>query len=357
MSSDSYVRLKEKMISASAGSLATSLFLTPMDVVRVRLQQQEMLPECSCVGVEGSKVNLSSESVNVGKLFWQDACFQDIQCKNTSLRFNNTWEALLKISKVEGLKTLWTGISLTLLMAIPANVVYYSGYETLRDNSPLSQSFPNLNPLVCGAISRIVAATSVAPLELARTRLQSIPRTSKDVSTLKVVKDLVKEFKKEVSVLGLRALFRGLELTLWRDVPFSAIYWGSYEFYKSSNFQKHMMMNSESTWDYFLTSLLGGAISGAIAALVTHPFDLGKTRMQIAIVNSSSRNANTSSYNKPSSGFSSPQHSMFGFLNHIRKTEGVKALYTGLLPRMMKIAPSCAIMISTYEVSKKFFSS
>jgi solute carrier family 25 protein 39/40 len=30
-------------------------------------------------------------------------------------------------------------------------------------------------------------------------------------------------------------------------------------------------------------------------------------------------------------------------------------LYVGLLPRLLKIAPSCAIMISSYELGKRFF--
>ena len=50
-----------------------------------------------------------------------------------------------------------------------------------------------------------------------------------------------------------------------------------------------------------------------------------------------------------------PKTNMFKFLANIYRNEGVSALYSGFGPRVMKIAPACAIMISSYEVGKKFF--
>lgn len=358
--------MKERMLSACAGSFLTSFILTPMDVVRIRLQQQEMIPDCSCgatggagSGIGGSeKVLVGQEGVagrNAPKIFWQDVCFQDIQCKNSALRFNNTWDAFAKISEIEGLSTLWRGFSITLLMVIPANVVYFSGYETFRDHSPLRNTYPTVNPLICGATARILAATTIAPLELLKTRLQSIPRSMNGANTQQMFKDLLKETKNEIAAGGYKVLFKGLEITLWRDVPFSAIYWWSYELYKKNCWvdfsQQYLSLNLSSNWDFFINSFLGGSISGTNAALLTHPFDVGKTRMQITM-DIENRKRNTLVAHK---GDKVSARGMFKFLYNIKQTEGYGALYTGLLPRVMKIAPSCAIMISTYELSKKFF--
>jgi solute carrier family 25 protein 39/40 len=41
------------------------------------------------------------------------------------------------------------------------------------------------------------------------------------------------------------------------------------------------------------------------------------------------------------------------FLYHIWKEEGARGLFRGWAPRMLKVAPACAIMISSYEVGKK----
>jgi solute carrier family 25, member 39/40 len=39
----------------------------------------------------------------------------------------------------------------------------------------------------------------------------------------------------------------------------------------------------------------------------------------------------------------------------ILNEEGVRGLFTGLGPRLTKVGPACAIMISTYEIAKEVF--
>ena len=74
--------------------------------------------------------------------------------------FNSTLDGLRKIAKNEGPTTLWRGLSPTLVMAIPANVIYFTGYDWLRYNhaSPI-QKYTNdtYNPLISGSIARVTA--------------------------------------------------------------------------------------------------------------------------------------------------------------------------------------------------------
>ena len=42
-------------------------------------------------------------------------------------------------------------------------------------------------------------------------------------------------------------------------------------------------------------------------------------------------------------------------LAHLVRAEGVGALFAGLGPRVLKVAPSCAITICSYEAGKRFF--
>lgn len=344
--SQSNLSLKERMFSAGVGSLLTSLILTPMDVVRIRLQQQDILPNCSCKPPIESKIPITN--ANTGTVFWQDSCFHDLNCRNSRIRFNGTIEAFTKIAKNEGLKSLWSGISISLVMAIPANVVYFTGYEYLRDTSPLNEKYPSLNPLLCGAFARVIAATNIAPLELVKTRLQSIPGSSNRHGKMEVIKDLITEMKKETKSGGSRTLFRGLEITLWRDVPFSAVYWGTYEFCKKHLWYHPLHPTSHANWIQFANSFITGCVGGTIAAIVTHPFDVGKTRMQISLTPQMNGDKAVRPNRLP--------RNMFRFLNGIRQTEGFGALCVGLPVRIAKIAPSCAIMISSYEVSKRIFS-
>lgn len=354
----------QRMISACSGSFITSLVVTPFDVIRIRIQQQEILPaEHQCCNVHvpqtsGRNTLVKAPILNPGlsaaeltaespELFWLNGGY----CKSAEncSKINSTFQGFVVISRNEGLPTLWRGLSLTLLMAIPSNIIYFTGYEYIRDHSPITNH--PLNPLFCGALARIMAATFVAPIELLKTRLQSIPSDLKNNNNNStILKTLLRDSYQVVRKRGISTLFTGLQITLWRDVPFSGIYWLCYERFKSkisellqADFDSHRSNKNNEDWKLFTTSFLSGSISGTIAAFCTNPFDVGKTRLQIT---TQEAHAKGEKIKKPS---------MFKFLTDIYRNEGAGALYSGFGPRVMKIAPSCAIMISSYEIGKKIF--
>ena len=80
---------------------------------------------------------------------------------------------------------------------------------------------------------------------------------------------------------GVLSLWKGLIPTLWRDVPFSGVYWMCYEYYKASFSRR---FDQSSRWNVWLTSFLSGGASGTVATLATHPFDVLKTRKQASIL-------------------------------------------------------------------------
>lgn len=206
------------------------------------------------------------------------------------------------------------------MLSVPATVVYFAGYDELKkvfSSSPLA-------PLLAGASARTLAATFISPLELIRTRVQAAQGKKAHLSM--AIKDLIHQ----VRIKGVEELYRGLGPTLWRDVPFSAIYWTCYEFIKSRLSNKARDLPQE-----FQVAFFAGATSGMVAATITLPFDVVKTRMQTA-----GKDA---------------QQGMLQVFRTIWEREGWRGLTTGLTPRVVKVAPACAIMISSYEVGKRFF--
>lgn len=337
------ITVAQRMLSACLGSIVTSLILTPFDVVRIRIQQQEILPSNPCCAQHFPQQYASQALSPKAEPFW----IQRHYCETAEActRVTSTFQGFQMIRNNEGIATLWRGLSLTLLIAVPANIIYFTGYEYIRDHSPIAST--TLNPLLCGSLARLMAATSVAPVELVKTRLQAIPH---DANNSKILTKLVADLVAEVRQRGTGALFTGLQITLWRDVPFSGIYWLCYESFKSrflsllQDFSPHLPRTAD--WKVFTTSFLSGSAAGLIAAVATHPFDVGKTRLQI-----------TGEYKERENGLkkASRKLPMFSYLYNIGKNEGVSALYSGLGPRALKIAPSCAIMISSYEITKHFF--
>jgi len=180
--------------------------------------------------------------------------------------------------------------------------------------------------LVAGALARSISATLVTPLELVRTRLQASHARS---SFSSVFSPLMREVQME----GVGVLWRGLGATLWRDVPFSALYFTGYELGKvlltGAGFGEN---KASSFWTEFSSSFVVGAGSGCIAAVATHPFDVVKTRLQAE------------------AGRAAHGSSVISAVSSIMHRDGVRGLFRGLSPRLAKVAPSCGIMIGSFEV-------
>lgn len=172
-------------------------------------------------------------------------------------------DAFIKISRSEGVGALWSGLSPTLISALPSTIIYFVAYEQFRakfidlhykylspvKGSPYSRDIPMLVPLLAGISARILAVTFVSPIELIRTKMQSQKMTNSEMfSTIRQV----------MQTQGVLGLWRGLPPTILRDVPFSGIYWTSYEYLKNK------FNVGEPTFGF---SFMAGAISGSVSFL------------------------------------------------------------------------------------------
>merc|ERR1712000_463627 len=397
---DGDVSIMQKMLSAVSGSILTSLLVTPLDVVRVRLQAQASpSPTARLPSFLHLPPNLGVTAC-CREVFWvqnqsqfcvasaptapaapnpsavldetASAAISDCAAEETQRRtFNSTLDGLKKIARNEGYLTLWRGLSPTLAMAIPANVIYFTGYDWLRYNhaSPLRKLTNDVYvPLIAGSIARVAAAIAVSPVEMFRTRMQATSG-----GTTGVFKDTLLGLHRMTQTQGYTSLWRGLTLTMWRDVPFSGIYWWGYEAMRNRltdsreaasgrelDSQRSMTggrqsQAHESQMTTFIDSFLAGAGSGAIAAFVTTPFDVGKTRQQVYHHAGDDAPSVVAAKEFAKQGKPIPEElSIPRFLYHIFREEGMAGLFRGWAARCLKIAPACAIMISSYEVGKKW---
>lgn len=89
----------------------------------------------------------------------------------------------MKIGRSEGVKSLWSGLSPTLVLALPTTVIYFVAYEQLRVRmkDQYMKFYPNADrtnipfviPLLAGSSARTLAVSIVSPLELVRTKMQA----------------------------------------------------------------------------------------------------------------------------------------------------------------------------------------
>ncbi|XP_048373101.1 probable mitochondrial glutathione transporter SLC25A39 isoform X2 [Sphaerodactylus townsendi] len=312
----------QQMLASGTGALFTSLFVTPLDVVKIRLQAQRT-------------------PFSKGKCFLYCNGLMDhlYVCENgnscsawykTPARFTGTLDAFVKIVRYEGIRSLWSGLPPTLVMAVPATVIYFTGYDQLRDFLCAKvDSQGRYIPLVAGAFARLGAVTVISPLELIRTKMQSRQLSYRELRVC---------IQSAVAQDGWLSLWRGWGPTVLRDVPFSALYWYNYELVKDWLCSRFHL--KEAT---FMVSFAAGGISGMVAAVLTLPFDVVKTQRQIELGNMETLQVTAS------------KSSTWLLMRRIQAESGTRGLFAGFLPRVIKVAPACAIMISTYEFGKTFF--
>lgn len=314
----------QQMVSSCSGAILTSLLVTPLDVVKIRLQaQQNPFLKGRCFVYCNGLMDHLCVCENGNSKVWYKA----------PGHFNGTLDAFVKIGRHEGIKSLWSGLPPTLVMAVPATVIYFTCYDQLCGALKVRlKEHADKAPLFAGAIARVGSVTVISPLELIRTKLQSEKQSYRELSAC---------IRSAVEADGWRSLWRGWGPTLLRDVPFSAMYWYNYEQGKAWLCKRY-----NTTEPTFAITFLSGAASGSIASIATLPFDVVKTRRQVEL-------GELQALNLSSSGKTSS--STLSVMSRIVAENGISGLFAGFLPRLIKVAPACAIMISSYEFGKAFF--
>ncbi|NWZ70921.1 S2539 protein, partial [Acrocephalus arundinaceus] len=344
--------------------------VTPLDVVKIRLQAQRT-PFSKGNPAQGRVGGCSQApwctAAPRGKCFLYCNGLMDhlYVCQNGNGcsawykapgHFTGTLDAFVKITRNEGIKSLWSGLPPTLVMAVPATVIYFTAYDQLRDYLHTRMgSWNHYIPLLAGALARLGAVTVISPLELIRTKMQS---QQLSYSELRLC------IQSAVAQDGWLSLWRGWGPTVLRDVPFSgmaggtagwgprgwwclltgvscppALYWFNYELVRTWLCRQPWLDGAT-----FMVSFTSGAISGTVAAVLTLPFDVVKTQRQIELGDSEVHPVTASK-----------RSSTWLLMQRIRAESGTRGLFAGFLPRVIKVAPACAIMISTYEFGKSFF--
>ncbi|KAJ9448792.1 Mitochondrial carrier protein MTM1 [Diplonema papillatum] len=330
----------QRMQAAVVGSCLVALTMTPLDVAKVKMQSSARgvtratrpgysysYPCAHAPGLVHSERHRFAYSGppadgDRSRIHWKSEwpCYKKVATPARASRLT-TLGVLKSTLQREGLAGAYAGFFPTVLMSVPNNVLYFAAYEAIRDELRGNSAFPSRwAPVLAGGFSRVLATATVAPLEFIRTRRQS-GMAFNDIHSA-------------VGQEGFRSLWRGVVPTLWRDIPFSMIYWASLEHLRSVYVDGALTSSSR----IFSTFLCGG-FAGCFAACCTMPFDVVKTRAQVQLQQKGTRRR---------------APSLVDAFRTIVRHEGPAALFAGLIPRIMRAGPSCAIMIGAYEAAKHY---
>lgn len=135
------------------------------------------------------------------------------------------------IYRHEGPKGFFRGLAAGVGQIIPYMGLFFAGYETLR--LPLGQlEMPfGSGDATAGVMASVIAKTGVFPFDLIRKRLQvQGPMRGRFVHrNIPEYKGVFKTMRAIISTEGMRGLYRGLTVSLFKAAPASAVTMWTYE--------------------------------------------------------------------------------------------------------------------------------
>jgi solute carrier family 25 (mitochondrial phosphate transporter), member 23/24/25/41 len=131
---------------------------------------------------------------------------------------------------------------------------------------------------------------------------------------------------------GIAGLYRGILPTVAGVAPYVGLNFMVYEHVRG------LFTDPGEKNPVWYMKLAAGAISGGVAQTCTYPFDVLRRRFQVNTM----------------SGMGYQYTSIFGAIKSIITQEGFFGLYKGIVPNLLKVAPSMASSWLSYEMTRDF---
>lgn len=306
----------QHLISGTTAGILTTVCLHPLDLIKTRFQVHEG---------------------NIGR-------------SHKQAKYRSTWHGIRTVVSNEGLRALYQGITPATFGSGSAWGLYFFFYESYKKQNQFlldGNKFYNNKTFVNLCSSSQAGVTTVFitnPIWLVKTRMQVQDKslftqqaavaegggTATTQPRQTFYRSMPHAFKTIIQEEGFFALYRGLLPALFL-VSHGVIQFVVYEELKT------LVTNDGNKKLGILEPLWMGAISKTIASTATYPWQTIKSRIQ-----------------QRQKLDAKPYNGMIDCGTRIIKNEGMRGLYKGLAPNLMRIAPSAAITFFTYENVKEF---
>ncbi|KAI8873211.1 mitochondrial carrier [Ramicandelaber brevisporus] len=221
-----------------------------------------------------------------------------------------------------GFRGVYNGLSSAVIGSAPGAALFFVGYEKtkaalVRQFGTSKDGLPSpFIHMAAASLGEIAACIARVPTEVVKQRMQAGQHSS--------IADAIRNIAKSDAGL-VRGLYRGYLTTVAREIPFTCIQFSLYEALRAS-YAKRL---GRERLDDGLRSAMCGFVSGGVAAGLTTPLDVVKTRVML-----------------------SRSGSMWDTAKEIVREEGPRALTKGFVPRVIWISIGGFIFLGAYEQSK-----
>ncbi|KAL3795441.1 hypothetical protein HJC23_000799 [Cyclotella cryptica] len=309
---------------------------------------KQRLPPSSSMGATTTATVASASSTSI-----KSAVAAETSTSGTVVATLGPFGTARRIVQREGPLALYKGLTAVYTGIIPKMAIRFVSFEWYRDTlggwysqyAGLPASAPPTPTVTftAGLLSGLTEAVLiVTPAEVCKIRMQSQYHSLMDPTQRQHAKyrNVVQTAGLIVKEEGIGALYKGVVPTMLRQGCNQAVNFTVYNWSKKVvlSWKKSRVEQSGGDargvqLDHWQSLVLGG-LSGGMGPLVNNPLDVVKTRMQKQVIHP---------------GKEPKYKSLTQSCVVIAKEEGVKALWKGITPRLLRIMPGQAITFMTYE--------
>ena len=236
-------------------------------------------------------------------------------------------EGLQAIYKADGIAGFFQGNGANVVKIVPESAIKFWTYDAVKRFICRDFSAPTARErLLAGAAAGAASCIAIYPLEVAKTRMA--------VAAAGQYQGIIHCLQRTVAAEGVSALFKGLYASLIGIMPFAAV-----DLALFNSLKEHFARTNQREPDT-LTLLGCGALSSTVASTFTYPLALVKTKLQAA-------------------GMPGLGNHYNGVLDCLRTTvqkDGMRGLYNGIVPNLLKAVPAISISYVVFETTKRSLS-
>ncbi|OMO53163.1 Endoplasmic reticulum-adenine nucleotide transporter [Corchorus capsularis] len=252
----------------------------------------------------------------------------------------------------DGLKGFYRGIAPGIIGSLATGATYFGFIESTK--KWIEESHPKLEGhwahFIAGAIGDTLGSFVYVPCEVMKQRMQ-IQGTKKSWNTSIMTEKLQMKSSPQMYCYytgmfqaghsiwkeqGFKGLYAGYGSTIARDVPFAGLMVMFYEALKDLTEKGRQKWAPNFHVDGSFEGLVLGGLAGGFSAYLTTPLDVIKTRLQVQ-------------------GSSTSYNGWLDAMTKIWKSEGVKGMFRGSIPRITWYIPASALTFMAVEFLRDHF--
>lgn len=231
-------------------------------------------------------------------------------------------------------RSFYAGLASTMAGSFPSAAVFFAAYEGSK--ALLEPQLPSylhaLSHAVSASLANVAACTVRVPFEVVKQRLQAGVQRS----TQAAVGELWRSG-------GFGAFYTGYASTVLREIPFDSVQFALWEFLKRYYRLKYAPDRALTPFE----SASCGAAAGAVAAAVTNPLDVIKTRLMTQRID-----------NGPPHQQHLPRYSGWrDCFEQVWRQEGLRGMSAGFTSRVAWISLGGFVFFGAYDAFKNLLTS